>query len=84
MAQARPRPASRHQPRADPAQPRPASSDPSIEQLVRELSRAQQPRFVDGFLFCTRRLVAAVVVVTYELSEVDSEVRSSRNGLSKI
>ena len=61
-----------------------ASSDPPRGQLVRELSRARQSRFVDGFLVCTRRLVAAVVVVTHELLEVDSEVPSSRNGLSKI
>ena len=60
-----------------------ASSDPPRGQLVRELSRARQTRFVDDFLDCTRRLVAAVVVVTYKLSEIDSEVRSSRNGLSK-
>ena len=65
-------------------QPRPVSSDPPHGQLVCELSRARQPRFVDGFLICTHQLVAAVVVVTHELSEVDSEVRSSRNGLSKI
>ena len=53
-------------------------------QLVRELSYSRQPRSVDDFLVYTRRLVAAVVVVTHELLEVDSKVRSSRNGLSKI
>ena len=60
-----------------------ASSDPPRGQLARELSRARQPRFIDDFLDCTRRFVAAVVFVTYKLSEIDSEVRSSRNGLSK-
>ena len=75
--------------RGDPAQ---ARSDPVQARqpkllrglLVRELHFPRQPRFVNGFLVCTRRLVAAAVIVTHELSEVDSEVRSSQNGLSKI
>ena len=65
-------------------QPRPDSPSPLRGQLVRELSRSRQPHFVNGFLVCTCQLVAAVIIVTHELSKVDSEVRSSRNRLSKI
>ena len=83
-AQARPRPVDRHQPRPDPAQSRPASPGPFRGQLVRELSYSRRSRFVDGLLVCTHRLVAAIVIVTYELSKIDSEVCSSQNGLSKI
>ena len=53
-------------------------------QLMREFSFSRRPLFVDGFFVRIRRLVTVVDIFALELSEVDSEVCSSRNGLSKI